>query len=145
MNLYIQYSKNLLDRKWDSYNLNGQWSEDWDFNILSASLTIPHQFFDKTFDVDFDVNVGDSVYVLVLDYSTGDRFGIGTGHGNILWVFKNKTTAEIAKQLWLYGLYDKDEYIEFELESKQRMKLLNPCLGEFDHPDELKIVEIKIT
>lgn len=76
----------------------GNWSESWDFYVESVRLTTAPGTYPDEFAVDWTPEVGQKVYVLSIRYSDGDSFGNASGKGEVVWVFRDKSVAEAAKQ-----------------------------------------------
>lgn len=135
--LYVNYT----DKNISSYRSDedyGEWSDVNDFNIESVTIEKINEYCCEQFTVDFDVNVGDTVYVLSMIYSYGDSFGRSEGNGEVIWLFKTKQKAQKALNI----IQDnEDEYtIEFKSEKGTKVKFNNPA---YDYFSTLSSLEIK--
>lgn len=146
MELFVQYTSICLDSYREDREY-GDWSETYDFNVTGVNQTSRAQWSglagrEERVNVSFDADVGDTVYVLWMTYSTGDSFGHGSGYGEILWVFKNE---EVAK----YALNQVNECVEeysikFKDDDGNVIEFSNPGSGYFESVDSLTISEFKL-
>jgi hypothetical protein len=129
--LFVQYREQCLhsERASEPY---GNWREEYDFSVLSASLTSRGQYDEEKFTVDFEVKAGEPVFILHITYSTGDSFGTAYGRGEVLWVFKDADLAVEALKRWKEES-DTEFGIEFEVEGGKKIKLSNPAAGYFEN------------
>lgn len=113
----------------------GDWHQTYSFSVDSASLE--EIYYGDKFTVDFEINVGDTVYALYMIYNDGDSFGRAEGKGEVIWVFKDFQTAKIAAETWEQNA---DDYrIKIVLESGKEIELHNCCAGYFERLTEVGI------
>lgn len=137
MKLYIDYTYKMVEN-YHSGEQYGDWYEKWDFEINSVFVRQPKSVNRvETLDVDYEVSVGERVYVLYMRYSSGDSFGRSSGNAEIIWVFKSKEVAEATKVLWEnIG----DEWgVETVTDSGKSLKLSNPAAGYFENVSSINL------
>ena len=78
----------------DGTPYNHTWSEDHDYDYKSATISDSKRFDVAMFPNEAPVEVGDSIHVVIVSYSTGDSFGQEQGRHVQLWAFSNKDTAQ---------------------------------------------------
>ena len=107
----------------------GDWRADYTFEVTGITLQKPSGDYEK-FNTAFEVNAGDTLFVLSIIYSTGDSFGYSTGNGEALWVFKD---FEVAKKATEDFRSQEDEYsVKFKDESGKKLTMSNPASGYFE-------------
>ena len=121
-----------------------RWSgEDTDtsWTILDICLGKPRSYSGRQIPYDFDVSVGDTVYLLYSINSEGDSFSRHDGeHFEDILVFKTLEKAQAAKKV-LEG-FDKsgnDQMINLTTESGEIYKFYPPWWGYFERLDTLDI------
>ena len=87
----------------------------------------------EKFNTEFEVDVGDIIWVLYMVYSSGDSFGYGTGYGEVMWVFKDKNAAIEAYKA--FEDQKKEFSLVFESDSFKKITLSNPGAGYFSRID----------
>lgn len=114
----------------------GDWSADYDFDVNGVSLEKPNSSYEQ-FQTCFDVQNGDTVYVLSMIYSTGDSFGRSSGNGEALWVFKDFEVAKKAAQ----AIKDQeDKYsVSFLNENGEKATMSNPGSGYFECVEDIRL------
>lgn len=127
--LYVKtntYGYHITDNDSDSDEHYPSWSASYTFDIERVSTLI--KGYDK-FNVKFIVNKGDVVYVLYIEYSSGDSFGNSTGNGEVLWVFKDEFLALQAKEyIEQNGI---SNYFIFANEKDELVRIYNSYNGYF--------------
>ena len=95
----------------------------------------------EAFAVDYDVEAGDTVYVLVMVYSAGDSFGTGTGNHEVLWVFKDKEVAlKVVEYINTSEREGDDRYLLLiTTDTGQTITLSDPSGGYFNSMENLSI------
>lgn len=137
MQLFVQYKQTVISSVIPDEPY-GPWSTELDFKPTKVTIDRPTGYEYEAFELDFDVNRGDKVYVLTIIYSSGDSFGSSTGNGEILWVFKDATKAkEVAK------LYDNSESYTIDIltEKGTKIQLSNPAYGYFENVSSMEVDE----
>ena len=77
------------DSDWPCYE-----DTDTDWNLVDCALTQkPWPTYTERVEVDFDVKVGDGVWVVYVRYGTGDSFGRTNGCWKIIGVYKHQGQA----------------------------------------------------
>lgn len=134
--VYVRYNEEN-EHSYHSEEEYGEWSESNYFTVERVFVDKPdHMVYTEQFNLPFEVNVGDKVFVLYIVYSTGDSFGNGTGYGEVQWVFKDPSIGLKAVKEW-----EKNEgVVRFEIEVGSVIKLYNPAHGYFE---DLESVELK--
>lgn len=132
MKLYIKNYYYIIDSNRDD---DDNWEEDWDFYILSAHNR-PKDGSEQV-EVDYEVSVGERVYVLYMRYSSGDSFGCANGKAEIIWVFKNKEVAMAAKKIWENA--NENDMVEIFTDSGKSLKLSNPAAGYFENVSSINL------
>lgn len=121
----------ISDYEYEDVSEYGSWSREASYNVFGAHL----RYNDLSTLEEFAVpnkyaKAGSEVYVLWVEYSTGDSFGTSTGNGEIMWVFGSETNAEEAKKLILR---EQDKVtIKFVDELGHEIGLSNPAWGYFE-------------
>lgn len=121
--------------------LYGSWSSSY-VNILSG-VGIEKNYGHRKVAVDFDVQIGDVVFVLWAEWSTGDSFGKSKcGSADVIHIFKNPKLALAAKD----KLKDEstDPTVEFETDSGQLLKCYRPWCDYFDNLEEVNVAAVLI-
>lgn len=141
MELFVQYTQVCVENE-PAKEEYGDWYAAYDFTVKSVSTgsfngKYRDSVSEEQFEVDFEVNPGDTLWVLSMTYSSGDSFGRSDGNGEVLWVFKDRKLAETAGD----ALYDhQDDWeIEFEVESGKKIKMSNPAAGYFENIGTLRV------
>lgn len=116
----------------------GDWTADYDFEVTSVTLEKPQHVCDyETFNTSFNVEEGDSIYVLSMIYSSGDSFGSSSGNGEVIWVFKDVEFAKAAAQA--LRKHENDFSVKFKDESGQEITMHNPGAGYFEHISSIDV------
>lgn len=94
-------------------------------------------------DVDFPVKRGDTVYVVVVRYGTGDSFSHTTGNHHIWGVFQTGEQAiaaedEINREYKAYK-GDKNQYNNEKKDWEYR-----PWMGYFEHLEDIEITPMLV-
>lgn len=115
----------------------GDWSTEYEYNITGVYLSKPeHRDFDEL-GVTSKVEVGDTIYIVYMIFSSGDTFGTASGMGETIWAFTNLSAAikccqEINKN-------DSEYTIEFLDDEGQTIKFSNPAAGYFENMHSCEI------
>ena len=147
MKVYVQYSSycNGSEQSEEPY---GAWSADHTFTVEGVSTQPSKRYSSETFEVDFEAQAGDTIYVLSLTYSTSDSFGSSTGNGEIVWVFKDLLVAREAKLRWEHAcnVHNRDwrndgkqQSCTFRVDGGRYVKLANVAYGYFEHLESLEL------
>lgn len=146
MELFVQYKSICVDSYREDVEY-GDWSDTNDFYVTGVNQTSRAQWSglagrEERFNVCFDVEHDDTVYVLWMTYSHGDTFGHSTGNGEILWVFRNlevaqKALKDIEAQVEHFSLHIRDE-------RGNKIELTNPGSGYFESVESVEITEFKL-
>ena len=147
MEMFVQYTSNCTHSYREPVEY-GDWAEEYDFTVNGATASsrgrwggLAHD--EEKFNVAFDAEVDDTVYVLWMTYSTGDSFGHGQGYGEILWVFKDE---EVAKKALRQVQEKMEDYaIDFVDDAGNVIEFSNPGSGYFENVDSLTISEFKLS
>lgn len=141
MKLYVNYNQVCVENQ-EAEEEYGDWYCAFRhyFNKVSLTPNINSEDdIDEEFDVDYEVNIGDTVYVLYMEYSSGDSFGRSDGNIEIIWVFKSKELANSAKEN--YNAHQGASIIDCITDSGVRMSLSNPAYGYFENIENVDIKE----
>lgn len=130
MKLYIEANNECTRRKRAKERF-GDWSADYKFSVKSVSLENNAYYSTTGFEVTFDAQVADIVYVLSLTYSTGDSFGTARGQGVVLAVFKNETLAYDAQRC--IQANEDSHTFEFVMDDGTKQEVSNVAYGYFEH------------
>lgn len=126
----------------------GDWYSSDETSIDCVSLTKTDRFDEEEFDVMFDANVGDDVYVLYMTYSSGDSFGHSDGNHETIWVFKDPILAYNAKDKYTNkskkDSLDNKWTVECKVDGGQMLKLSNPAAGYFENMSDCDVQHFKI-
>ena len=135
MELFVQYESICTDSYREDREY-GDWSEDFDFEVKSVSVTSRGQWSglahrEERFNLAVDADYGDRVYVLYMIYSSGDSFGHGTGYNEIIWVFKD---PEVGRQAQDSIRANGESFsIDFKDEAGNKISFSNPGAGYFEN------------
>lgn len=145
MKLYVQYNEECLHSE-SSAEPYGDWSSSWRFKVEGASLTSHDRYDEEKFEVGFEIEAGEPVFVLYMVYDTGDTFGRATGKGEVLWAFKDAKTATEALARWREenDKRDPDYYVTFEDETGRVVQLSNPAAGYFENLGYIELVTVLV-
>lgn len=140
MKLFVKYSELTVETN-PAKEEYGDWSTELHFSVEGIFLTKDRYFSYEEIEVDFEVSLGDELYVLCMIYSSGDSFGTCRGNGEVIWVFKDKALAlKLAKEF-----EDSKEYsIVFTTESGNLVTLSNPASGYFENVSSMNIESFKV-
>jgi hypothetical protein len=141
MELYVKTTENCEDcssKNKDFYS----WSENCSFiieGVYSKKQPKAEKFI-------LDVKKGDTVYALVLNYSTGDSYGSSVGKGELIWLFSEKDFAQRVYYEYMNNIREPLMYLMLEVDKKQfkRTKIGNVVNGFFESLLSLDIEEFKV-
>lgn len=141
MKLYVK-TEEICEHSEYSSEEYGDWFEDYSFTIEGVYST-PKK---NAEEFVLDVQKGDTVYALVLIYSTGDSFGSANGKGELIWLFSEKEYAERVYYEYMNCIQDQSVYLMLEVDKKKfkRTKIGNIVYGYFDNLTSLDIQEFKV-
>lgn len=128
--VFVETSSKTLSSK-SAKKRHGDWSAEYQFGVDGVTLNKDAYFSPYQFEVPYEVNVADVIFVLSMTYSSGDSFGTSRGHGTVLAIFKDKDLAAEAARLIRS---DEDaEYFHFKMEDGTTKEVRNPAYGYFEH------------
>lgn len=142
----------MLSIDYDTYteNLGGSSPDDeWSRDSTKSSYTVNGASIAKQHgDCPIsDCEVGDKVYVVWADYTTGDTFGSDSAV-EFLAAFKSKTHALRCVDKATHKT-DSDNYtswdIEVTLDEGEKYQVHIPWLGYFEHLKQVNITEVTVT
>lgn len=146
MEVFVHYDSRCIhsERAEEQF---GSWSEENQFTLEDVSTKRSNRYCNDQFDVEFDAKPGDTVHVLYMIYGSGDSFGNSSGHGEILWVFKDRLLAEEALKRWQYACDlhgdwrhdNKQQSCTFHVDGGRWIKLSNPVYGYFERLTTLEL------
>lgn len=130
--LWVTFDRNC-DDSYREDRMYGEWRESWTNYIRGIHLT--NSNFGERVTIDYDVKLGDDVYVLWAEYSSGDSFG----HGNrnrvdVVHVFKDPVAAFAARDALLAE--DSEGY---KTDSGTKINYYRPWTGYFESLDNLHV------
>jgi hypothetical protein len=103
-------------------------------NVIAYIDSETHTYYGESAGKDIPkAKVGDIVYAVVADYSTGDTFGRDGGHSQVLDFF---TDPDVADQLLAAALRDGDNRFSFEFEGRSYSK---SWAGYFESLNNLEV------
>lgn len=143
MELFVQYNS-ICTHDYHSGEEYGDWETDYDFTVQGVVKNsrgrwsgLAHD--EELFNVCFDAESGDTLYVLWMTYRTGDSFGSSSGNGEIVWVFKDQHRAHEARRAILE---DQDQFtIAFKDDDNNEIEFTNPGSGYFESIQQLEVSE----
>ena len=99
------------DDRWSSRT-----DENIDWNLTGCYLTNKSwPTYTERVEVDFDVQLGDGIWVVYVRYGTGDSFGHTNGAWTIIGVYKNQNeAAKIAEQINLKTYVSPSGYLVWD-------------------------------
>jgi hypothetical protein len=132
MKVYVTYKQRCVYSK-HSNEQYGDWNEIYDSEVTGVSLVKPdfenYTQYEEIELGDVEVKEGDTIFVLSMDYDTGDSFGREEGRMEILWAFTDHYEAKEAARC---VEQNKKEYsIKFETE-RGVITMSNPGYGYFE-------------
>lgn len=140
MKLYVDYSSNCYEH----YTSPEQWGSWYSHSDPSIDGVHIRKSIGESFEVPFDVEVGDTVLVLYMVYSTGDSFGHSTGNLSIEWVFKDKQLAYDAYNKLVEAEKAEKYHFMVALEDGSEMTLYNPSHGYFEHMERIDLQSMRV-
>jgi hypothetical protein len=137
MELFVQYDQ-ICTEDYHSGEQYGDWHTEYDFTVKGVTISdrskwsgLGHS--QEAFNVPFEAEIGDLVFVLAMTYSSGDSFGNASGMGEIIWVFKDKYAAEAAYKIWNESVTKDGAYsIVFKDDNGKDVTMSNPAYGYFE-------------
>jgi hypothetical protein len=143
------YSNHHITSSYNSDEQWGEWGEDGFFTVDNASIDDKtNEYRWDSFPVYSEVEIkdGDVVYVLWIQYSTGNSFGQSRGNGEVLAVFADKELAKRAYDRWdkeTSSRCNNDNYsISTELAPDYFVLISNPANGYFENKEDLKLTAL---
>lgn len=141
MKLYVK-SNEICEEHYQETEKFGEWSSTYSFEIegvYSAPQESSEEFI-------LDVKKGDTVYALVLTYSTGDSFGSAIGRGELIWLFSEKEYAERVYYEYMNNIEKSSLHLMLEIDGKKfkRTKIGNIVYGWFENLTSLDIEEYTV-
>lgn len=120
----------------------GNWSKSYSF-IIEGVYSTPQKNAEKFI---LDVKKGDTVYALVLTYSTGDSFGSAFGKGELIWLFSEEEYARRVYYEYMNNIEKSSMYLMLEVDKKEfkRTKIGNIVEGYFESLSSLDIEEFEV-
>lgn len=146
MKIHIQYEERCDFGQYADEEY-GEWSESYFFGIEGASIGAKRHELnsfiqEEQFDVCFSVAPGDTVWTLWISYDTGNSFGRSTGHGEVLWVFKDASVAKTALREWEISTKKSHDHVRFVDEDSNSITLSNPASGYFEQCTGVYLTEL---
>lgn len=140
--VFVNASSEVLSQK-HAKKQYGSWSSERSFHVDGVSVHKDAYFSPYKFELPYDVNVGDHLYVLFITYSSGDSFGTSQGNGSIVAVFKDQNLAfEAAKEI----RKDEDVYkFSFTMEDGSKQEFHNAAYGYFEHITTVSVQPFVVT
>lgn len=89
---HTDYSDYDSTDDWDRPNTS-LYVSNWFAKVAHKDTGNPYGYYHSTFEVE-DVNAGDTVHIVYVEYDTGDTFGRDSGQVIILDVFRDFTKAQ---------------------------------------------------
>jgi len=135
MRLYVDIEKHCDHYKHDGEKY-GSWSSSYTNNLKTVKI-IKNDNSNNGEPIDFDVDVGDTVYVIWAEYSSGDSFGHSDrGSTEILQVYKSLNKAKLA-----HDMLEKSRKYECKIFSEvgEEVKCFIPWIGYFESLDKLHL------
>lgn len=109
------------------------WHEEWDSSVTEVSLTRKSQ--SEAISIDADVKEGDIIYVLFMEYSTGDSFGHSDGNLEVIFAFKDYDyliAAEIGVRSYTNESTD-PKHFDILVDGNHVIQIPNPAYDYFTH------------
>lgn len=153
MKLYVRY-KSVCTEDYHDGQEYGDWYKNYDFEVVGVSLSSMKNWghlghLEQEFEVDYDCDVGDKVYVLAMWYRSGDSFGHSDNNEEIIWVFKNETVANHAYAQWMIACDKQRERESFSvplrIDNGTVVDFSNPAAGFFERLQDLQIIEFRVS
>jgi hypothetical protein len=144
MKIFVSYEQNLTEQL-KSKKEYGDWYAKYQSRVSAVKLTSPQTNrgnYDEI-ELGFDVSLGDPIFVLSYQYSTGDSFGTSLGNIEIVWAFKHAEVAFFAKENLEKDL--KAIKFEFFAEGMQPITIANAAHGYFESITEVNVDIFKVT
>lgn len=146
MKIYVHYESYCEDSDREGGE-QGRWEEHWFFDIYDVSTIPSNKHDNEQFDLDAEFKRGDIAHVLYATWDSGDSYGHSRGHGEVLWVFKDRLLAEEALKRWQYACDvhgdwrhgNKQQFASFRVDGGEIRKMGNPVFGYFEHLNTLAL------
>lgn len=117
----------------------GQWKREREFSIHGVGFKPSLQTRNETISIAPAVVAGDTVWVLWVEYSTGDSFGSDSGRGEVMWVFVDEDVANNAADQCRIAADSTS--LTFQDEDGEVIHLSNPAHGYFERLTDVHVVE----
>jgi hypothetical protein len=138
--LHVELYKRLLHSVYSSEPY-GPWEETWENTLGNVYKSDRLIWNTERVDVDYEPKVGDIVYVLWVEYSSGNSFGRGVrNYTDMIHVFKDNDKAWEAYRL-LKDSEDHNYSVTYETDTGKQVPYYRPWLGYFDQLDEIHVEE----
>ncbi len=145
-NLYVDVDHNC----YDSYHSGEQWG-DWHSHsstkINGVSLCTQKDGWRDRVPIDFDVKIGDTIYLIYCVYSTGDSFGHASGGSyECIIAYKTLAKADAARKALDSSSKNFDDCtVNLVSESGKIVPYYRPWLGYFESLDRLIIESFTVS
>lgn len=117
----------------------GHWERERDFRVIGVGFANNIHTLNEIVNIAPVVLEGDTVWVLWVEFSTGDSFGCDSGRGEVLWVFVDEDVANAAADQC--RIASKSTMLTFQDEDGEVIHLSNPGCGYFDRLTAVHVVE----
>jgi hypothetical protein len=143
MKLHVKYEENVVKSHRQPVEF-GDWSQTCDFQVTGAYLNAEPRYTIDEFEVNFEAKAGETLYVLYVNYSTGDSFGTARGKGSLLHVFLDPAVAYAAKKAVQEQEPEKPSHFEFIDEAGKTIKVSNPASSYFENISGIHIQDVQL-
>ena len=127
----------------------GWWKKFQENNITGIEIVPEEEYYDLA--IDFEVKPNDIVYLVTVQYSSGDSFGNSRGNISYIGVWLTKEKAELAKTTILshYEAYKDDrKQPELTLISETGIEWKDgfpSWLGYFEHIEQVEVHTLEVS
>ncbi len=126
----------------------GSWSESNDYTYYSAEIAKEGEYNDVgLFPGEVEPSRGEDIFVVIVEYSSGDSFGSSSGNHEILWAF-----TDPKKAFSLSDFIEKDYKDNSEYDFSRKPKLFegvpintNTWKGYFERMSQVIVEKLMVT
>lgn len=123
------------DSSYDSYSTEGEVS-----NVVAYATDKEYPTYGESLCEEFaGLSVGDTIYAVVVDYSTGDSFSHSGGHGKVMGAFDN-----IEEAVELGKLLESSDSSEYSVTYKDKEYCCGSWKGYFESVNSIDVWECTV-
>jgi len=131
--LSVEYTQ-YCTHDYHSGNRFGDWETRYQFSVTGVVAGYTPKI-NEQFALGIDVQPGEIVHVLSMEWSDGDSFGRAYGKGEVMWVFRDIELGMAARQSIETACRHNNgsHTFSFTSDDGRTIQLNNPAYGYFEH------------